>query len=97
MCFAVRLCFGNAYVELRCLAACTQDSSAVTQTGVLSNTVAADGILNIRPANVLRRLQDNVLARVDLNEGEHIITSQINGVTNGMKVRIGDVQKEAGS
>ena len=60
-------------------------------------TVAADGILNIRPANVLRRLQDNVLARVDLNEGEHIITSQINGVTNGMKVRIGDVQKEAGS
>ena len=60
-------------------------------------TVAADGILNIRPANVLRRLQNNVLARVDLNEGEHIITSQISGVTNGMKVRISDVQKEAGS
>jgi len=60
-------------------------------------TVGEDGILNIRQAEVLRRLQDNVLARFDLDEGEHIITSQINGVTHGMKVRISDARKEAGS
>jgi multidrug efflux pump subunit AcrA (membrane-fusion protein) len=70
--------------------------SALRQNDIVW-TVAADGLLQKRPAEVLRRMQDDVLARIDLRDGEHIITSQISGATNGMKVRITDMQKEAGS
>lgn len=70
--------------------------SALRQNDIVW-TVAADGLLQKRPAEVLRRMQDDVLARIDLRDGEHIITSQISGATNGMKVRITDVQKETGS
>jgi RND family efflux transporter MFP subunit len=59
--------------------------------------VGSDGLLKVRQANVLRRMQDDVLAHIELGRDELIITSQLNGVTDGMKVRIADAAKEAGS
>ena len=59
--------------------------------------VGKDGVLRMRQANVLRRMRDDVLARIDLGDDERIITSQISGVTDGMKVRVSDGEKEAGS
>jgi len=60
-------------------------------------TVGSDGLLKIRQADVLRRMQDDVLTHIDLNSDERIITSQLSGVTDGMKVRLVNDSKEAGS
>ena len=59
--------------------------------------VGSDGLLRVRQADVLRRMQDDVLAYIELERNERIITSQLSGVTDGMKVRLTDGSKEAGS
>ncbi|MFT5087955.1 MAG: RND family efflux transporter MFP subunit [Candidatus Latescibacterota bacterium] len=59
--------------------------------------VGSDGLLRVRQADVLRRMQDDVLAYIELERNERIITSQLSGVTDGMKVRLADGSKEAGS
>lgn len=46
------------------------------------------GILDIRPAEVLRAGQDEVLIRLEMAPDERVVVSQINGVTDGMKVRL---------
>ncbi len=59
--------------------------------------VGHDGLLRIRQADVLRRMRDDVLAHIDLHDDERIITSQLSGITDGMKVRLAERYKEAGS
>ena len=59
--------------------------------------VGSDGLLKVRQADVLRRMQDDVLAHIELERNERIITSQLSGVTDGMKVRLANGSKEAGS
>ncbi len=50
--------------------------------------VGSDGILHVRKAQVVRAMQDEVLAYLDLEKNERIITSQLSGVTDGMVVRL---------
>jgi hypothetical protein len=53
-------------------------------------TVGRDGVLSIRPVQVVRALQDEVLAYIDMTPEERIIVSQLSGVTDGMQVRLAD-------
>ena len=53
-------------------------------------TVGRDGILSIRPVQVVRALKDEVLAYIDMAPEERIIVSQLSGVTDGMQVRLAD-------
>ena len=53
-------------------------------------TVGRDGILSIRPVQVVRALKDEVLAYIDMTPEERIIVSQLSGVTDGMQVRLAD-------
>ena len=53
-------------------------------------TVGRDGILSIRPVQVVRALEDEVLAYIDMAPEERIIVSQLSGVTDGMQVRLAD-------
>lgn len=46
------------------------------------------GVLHIRPAEVVRAGRAEVLARFELAPDERVVISQINGVTDGMKVRL---------
>ena len=55
-------------------------------------TVGRDGILSIRPVQVVRALKDEVLAYIDMTPEERIIVSQLSGVTDGMQVRLADVR-----
>jgi len=50
--------------------------------------VGSDGILHVRKAQVVRAMRDEVLAYLDLEKNERIITSQLSGVTDGMVVRL---------
>jgi RND family efflux transporter MFP subunit len=59
--------------------------------------VGHDGLLRIRQAEVLRRMRDDVLARIELHDDERVIISQLSGITDGMKVRLVESNKEAGS
>ncbi len=60
-------------------------------------TVGSDGLLKVRQADVLRRMREDVLAHIELDRDERIITSQLSGATDGMKVRVVDAAQEAGS
>ena len=51
-------------------------------------TVSRDGVLSIRPVQVVRSLEDEVLAYIDMPPEERIIVSQLSGVTDGMQVRL---------
>ncbi len=53
-------------------------------------TVGRDGVLSIRPVQVVRTLQDEVLAYIDMAPQERVIVSQLSGVTDGMQVRLAD-------
>jgi len=46
------------------------------------------GTLQVRPAQVVRVLEEEVLARIELAEGERIILTPLSGVSDGMKVRL---------
>ena len=50
--------------------------------------VGRDGVLHIRPARVVRALEDEVLSYIDLAPEERVIVSQLSGVTDGMQVRL---------
>ena len=53
-------------------------------------TVSRDGVLSIRQVQVVRALEDEVLAYIDMAPKERIIVSQLSGVTDGMQVRLAD-------
>ncbi len=60
--------------------------------------VGADGgILHVRPAEVVRRMKEEVLVYVDMAADERVVVSQLRGVTDGMKVRLASNGEEAGS
>jgi RND family efflux transporter MFP subunit len=51
-------------------------------------TAGGDGVLRVRPVEVVRKGIDDVLIRVDLEEAdERVIVSRLKGATDGMKVR----------
>ena len=50
--------------------------------------VDGDGLLRIRDAQVVRAMQERILAYVDMAPEDLIVTSQLNGVTDGMQVRL---------
>lgn len=52
--------------------------------------VGRDGVLRIRPAQVVRALENEVLSYIDLAPEERIVVSQLSGVTDGMQVRLAD-------
>ncbi len=53
-------------------------------------TVGRDGVLSIRRMRVVRALEDEVLAYIDMPPEERVIVSQLSGVTDGMQVRLAD-------
>ena len=53
-------------------------------------TVGRDSVLSIRPVQVVRTFQDEVLAYIDMAPQERVIVSQLSGVTDGMQVRLAD-------
>ncbi len=53
-------------------------------------TVGRDGVLSIHQVEVVRALEDEVLAYIDMAPAERIIVSQLSGVTDGMQVRLAD-------
>jgi RND family efflux transporter MFP subunit len=59
--------------------------------------VGRDGILRVCQAQVVRRMKEEVLARVELKDGEQIVVSHLSGVTDGMQVRLAGNGEEAGS
>lgn len=60
--------------------------SALRENGVVWVADAA-GALRFRPARVVHVRGETVLVRLDLAPGERVITSQLSGVTDGMRVR----------
>ena len=50
------------------------------------------GLLRIRDAQVVRAMQERILAHVDMAPEDRIVTSQLNGVTDGMQVRLASAQ-----
>ena len=54
--------------------------------------VDGDGLLRIRQAQVVRAMQERILAYVDMAPEDRIVTSQLNGVTDGMQVRLASAQ-----
>ncbi|NKB68021.1 MAG: efflux RND transporter periplasmic adaptor subunit [Candidatus Latescibacteria bacterium] len=56
-----------------------------------------DGVLYVRRADVVRRMRDVVLVHLQMERGEGVVVSQLNGVTDGMKVRLALNDGEAGS
>ena len=54
--------------------------------------VDGDGLLRIREAQVVRAMQERILAYVDMAHEDRIVTSQLNGVTDGMQVRLASAQ-----
>ena len=63
---------------------------AALRQGDRAWTVGRDGVLSIRPVQVVRALEDEVLAYIDMPPEERIIVSQLSGVTDGMQVRLAD-------
>lgn len=45
------------------------------------------GVMHMRPAQVVRVRDAEVLARVEMKTGERVVVSQLSGATDGMKVR----------
>ncbi len=56
--------------------------------------VDRQGILRFRPVKVARRLPNQVIIESGLEQGELIVTSALNAVTDGMQVRINAAQEE---
>ena len=54
--------------------------------------IDGDGLLRIRQAQVVRAMQERILAYVDMAPEDRIVTSQLNGVTDGMQVRLASAQ-----
>jgi len=52
-------------------------------------TAGSDGVLKVRQVQVLRAGRETVLIRAALEPDERVIVSQIRGVTEGMRVRLG--------
>ena len=63
---------------------------AALRQGDRAWTVGRDGVLSIRQVQVVRALEDEVLAYIDMPPEERIIVSQLSGVTDGMQVRLAD-------
>ena len=63
---------------------------AALRQGDRAWTVGRDGVLSIRPVQVVRALEDEVLAYIDMAPEERVIVSQLSGVTDGMQVRLAD-------
>ena len=56
-------------------------------------TAGEDGVLRVRPVEVVRKGIDDVLIRVDLEKAdERVIVSRLKGATDGMKVRLEEAQ-----
>ncbi len=53
-------------------------------------TVTSDGVLKIHEATVIRIDRDTALVRLNLTDGERVITSQLKGTTDGMRVRVAE-------
>jgi multidrug efflux pump subunit AcrA (membrane-fusion protein) len=49
---------------------------------------AADGTLRVRPAGVVHRRGEEVLVYADLEPGEEVVVSALQGVTDGMRIRV---------
>jgi RND family efflux transporter MFP subunit len=49
--------------------------------------VDPQGVLHMRPAQVVRMRESEVLARFDMQADERVVVSQLSGATDGMKVR----------
>ncbi|MFH1571743.1 MAG: hypothetical protein ABIL09_27385, partial [Gemmatimonadota bacterium] len=59
-------------------------------------TAGRDGVLHLRPAQVVRSSQDEVLVRLEMEPDERVVVSQVSGVTDGMKVRLAEASGSAG-
>ncbi len=57
-------------------------------------TAGGDGVLRLRPVEVVRKGIGDVLIRVDLEADERVIVSRLKGATDGMKVRLEEAQGE---
>ena len=55
------------------------------------------GVMHMRPAQVVRVRDAEVLARVEMKAGERVVVSQLSGATDGMKVRPQQAEKEGQS
>ena len=49
---------------------------------------AADSILRVRPADLVHRRGEEVLVYADLDPGEEVVVSALQGVTDGMRIRV---------
>ena len=58
------------------------------RTGDKVWTVAADGLLRVRKAQVVRKRGESIVVRLDMAPDERVVVSQLQGVTDGMKVRV---------
>ena len=70
----------------------TSSSRAALRSGDRVWIVDGDGLLRIREAQVVRAMQERILAYVDMAPEDRIVTSQLNGVTDGMQVRLASAQ-----
>ena len=61
--------------------------AAVRPPGVVW-TAGADGIMRVRPAEVIHRGREDVLVRFEMSAEERVIVSRLKGATDGMKVRL---------
>ena len=53
-------------------------------------TVGRAGVLKVRPATVVRAVNEDVVVRFDTAADESVVLSQLSGVTDGMKVRLAE-------
>jgi hypothetical protein len=82
----------GAFVEVAIGGAMVEGVRSIPRLALRSgNTVwtgGPEGVLRIRPARVVRAAGEQILVYVDMAPGERVITSQLSGVTDGMKVRL---------
>lgn len=53
-------------------------------------TTGPEGVLRVRPAQVVRATRDQVIAYVEMSDEEKVIVTPLSGVTDGMKVRLAE-------
>ena len=53
-------------------------------------TAGRAGVLKVRPAKVVRAMDEDVVLRFDMAADESVVLSQLSGVTDGMKVRLAE-------
>lgn len=51
-------------------------------------TAGADGVLRMRPVELIRKGTDDALVRVEMEADDRVIVSRLKGATDGMKVRL---------